>query len=66
VEDLGERGDPPDYSHITAVPYVDAATLDNRMRGYYRSAINKLEELYPTINYFKNRVFRNLETWLAG
>lgn len=66
VNDQGECGDPPDYSHVTAVPYVDAMTLDNRMRGYYRSAIEKLQERYPDVNYYRNRAFRNLESWLAG
>jgi hypothetical protein len=66
VNDHGECGDPPDYSHVTAAPYVDAMTLDNRMRGYYRSAIAKLQERYPNVNYYRHRAFRNLESWLAG
>jgi hypothetical protein len=62
--DGGERGDPPDYSHITAVCYVDSATLDNRMRGYYTSAIRQLKKDYPHIKYFEHRVLRNLAEWL--
>jgi hypothetical protein len=26
--------DIPDFSHISCIPYVDAITLDKRMRGY--------------------------------
>lgn len=62
--DEGERGDPPDYSHIISVCYVDSATLDNRMRGYYASSIRLLKKAYPDIKYFEHRVFRNLAEWV--
>jgi len=34
LNDKGEHSDIPDFSHISCIPYVDAITLDNRMRGY--------------------------------
>ncbi|HEU4712579.1 MAG TPA: hypothetical protein VFS76_13485 [Pyrinomonadaceae bacterium] len=65
VGDGGQRGDPPDYSHVTAVPYVDSATLDNRMRAYCLSAIRKLEKQYPKHEFIAHCcVLRNLEEWL--
>ena len=34
VNDEGQRGDSPDFSHIITAPYVDYVTLDRRMAGY--------------------------------
>jgi len=34
LTDSGEDSDIPDFAHIDCVPYVDAITLDRRMRGY--------------------------------
>jgi hypothetical protein len=56
IADLGEPGDPDDYAHISAVPYVDAATLDNRMRGYYDGAIARLQKQFPKSDLSENRV----------
>jgi len=64
VNDGGQRGDPPDYSHVSAVPYVDSATLDNRMREYYSRAVKALQKEYPDVPCFTPRVFPNLKAWL--
>lgn len=34
LTDGGEDSDIPDFAHVDNVPYVDAITLDRRMRGY--------------------------------
>ena len=38
VTDSGEESDIPDFAHVDCVPYVDAITLDRRMRGYVEQA----------------------------
>jgi hypothetical protein len=64
IGDQGQRGDPQDYSHVSAIPYVDSATLDNRMRGYYTSAKQRLERQYNDIPYLETLVLPNLQSWL--
>jgi hypothetical protein len=34
LTDIAKDSDIPDFAHISCVPYVDAITLDKRMRGY--------------------------------
>jgi hypothetical protein len=34
LTDIAKESDIPDFAHICCVPYVDAITLDNRIRGY--------------------------------
>jgi hypothetical protein len=45
--DQGQRGDPPDFAHITVTPYVDAITLDGRVSNYVRIATRRLVQIDP-------------------
>jgi hypothetical protein len=64
VGDRGERGDISDFSHMTAIPYVDAITLDRRMADYCRRAARKLDRRYPDVGYSATKIFNNLAEWL--
>lgn len=55
LTDNGEDSDIPDFAHISCVPYVDAVTLDNRMRGY----VDQVDRSIGT--NFSQKVHRNLE-----
>ena len=55
LTDSGENSDIPDFAHISCLPYVDAITLDNRMRGY----VAQVDKSIGT-NYSKN-IYRNLD-----
>jgi hypothetical protein len=57
--DVPEVGDFVDLNLIFAVPYVDAATLDNRMREYCSQAAGSLVRLGLVVDY-RNRLYRNL------
>lgn len=57
--DVPETADFSDLAQISAIPYVEAATLDNRMRHYVSSASRKLVKLGATQNY-ANRIYENL------
>jgi hypothetical protein len=53
--DVGEKSDIPDFAHISCIPYVDAITLDNRMRGYVAQVdqsvgTNFSEEVYRKVD----------------
>ena len=54
VTDGGEVSDIPDFAHVDCIPYVDAITLDNRMRGYVAQSDQSLGTLYS------NKVYRNI------
>lgn len=43
--------DVSDFSHIYAIPYVDAVTLDRRMTNYVRIVAGRLHKLNPFVNY---------------
>lgn len=43
--DSPKDSDIPDFAHINAIPYVDAATLDRRMLHYFRRVVSKLRTL---------------------
>jgi hypothetical protein len=62
--DKGQKGDPPDFAHLTITPYVDAITLDARVSNYVRIATRRLMQIDPNINYDK-RIYRNLSDWLS-
>lgn len=63
--DRGGRGDIPDFSHITGVPYLDAITLDKRMADYCRRAGRRLSDHFPNSRCFPGaRIFRDLSAWL--
>jgi hypothetical protein len=38
VQDVPEDSDFEDFQHVSCIPYVDAMTLDRRMRGYVSQA----------------------------
>jgi hypothetical protein len=50
-EDVAKPGDVHDLTHVSAVPYVDAATLDNRFLSYARQAAGKLRRIDASIDY---------------
>ena len=49
--DVPEVGDFSDLAHICALPYVEAATFDRRMRHYCEVASRKLIKLGCSVNY---------------
>ncbi len=49
--DVPEAADFSDLAHVSAVPYVDAATFDRRMRHYCSAASRKTLRLGGTRNY---------------
>jgi hypothetical protein len=57
--DIPEVGDFVDLNLIFAVPYVDAATLDNRMREYCLQAARSLTRLGLAVDY-SDRLYRDL------
>lgn len=65
VQDQGQRGDPPDFAHVSVTPYVDSITLDGRVSNYVRIATRRLLQIDDRIDYDK-RVFRNLPQWLTS
>jgi len=50
-QDVPETGDFSDLAHVSAVPYVDGATLDRRMRNYCSIAARKMIRFGSTQNY---------------
>ena len=48
---IPETGDFSDLAHVAAVPYVEAATLDRRMRHYCGIASQRLSGLGFETNY---------------
>jgi hypothetical protein len=50
-QDVPETGDFSDLAHVSAVPYVEATTLDRRMRNYCSIAARKMTRLGSTHNY---------------
>lgn len=65
VTDRGQKGDPPDFAHVTVVPYVGAITLDGRVSNYVRIATGRLVEIDAEIDFDK-RLFQNLSEWLSS
>lgn len=57
--DIPERGDFADLAHIATIPYVEAATLDRRMRNYCRRAAGQMLAAGALIDY-AGRVYENL------
>lgn len=50
-EDVPETADLSDLAHVSAIPYVDALTLDRRMRHYCGVAFRKILRFGGAINY---------------
>ena len=46
VTDSGEKSDIPDFAHVDCIPYIDAITLDRRMRGYVEQANHSMSTAY--------------------
>ena len=65
VGDKPEASDIPDISHINAIPYADAATLDRRMHGYCSQVSRKLQKVQSVIDY-ADRIFPKLETLVSA
>jgi len=63
--DLPEPSDFGDLSQIFVVPYVDVATLDNRIRAYVRSASRKIVRMGGTHNFIE-RIFGNVSDVVAA
>ncbi len=59
VTDTPEAADFSDLAHVFAVPYVQAATLDRRMRHYCRVASRELVRLGCASNY-SDRIHQDL------
>jgi hypothetical protein len=57
--DVPEVGDFSDLAHIFSIPYVEAATLDNRMRAYCAQASHRLSRLPVGVDY-RDRLYRGL------
>ena len=64
VGDKPEASDIPDISHINAIPYVEAATLDRRMHGYCSQVSRKLQKVQSAIDY-AGRIFLDLKTLVS-
>lgn len=58
-DDPFDVGDFVDLNHVFAVPYVEAATLDNRMREYCYRGARRLVRLGLPVDY-RERLYRNL------
>lgn len=54
ITDGGEVSDIPDFAHVDCIPYVDAITLDNRMRGYVEQTDQSLGTQYS------NKIYRHI------
>jgi len=59
--DVPETGDFSDLAHVCALPYVDAATFDRRMRHYCDAASRKLLML-ACVNDYRDRIHQDLGT----
>ncbi len=62
--DRPQVGDFGDLGHIFAIPYLDVATLDNRIRAYLRIASRKIIRMGGLHN-FSDRVCRDLAEVMA-
>lgn len=58
-DDIPEAGDFTDLALVSAIPYVDAATLDNRMREYCRRGSRKMMKFGAMHNY-SDRLYANV------
>lgn len=58
-QDMPEVGDFVDLNFVFAVPYVEAITLDRRMREYYSRAARRLVRGGLSVDY-RDRLYRDL------
>lgn len=61
TKDKMKENDIQDFAYLYAIPYVDAITLDRRIRGYAASVAQRLKKLNPDVDY-TNRLFQNFES----
>jgi hypothetical protein len=59
LSDNPEAGDFVDFALISAIPYVDAVTLDRRMRTYVEQASRKMLKVNAAVNY-RDRVYEDV------
>jgi hypothetical protein len=59
LNDNPEAGDFVDLALISAIPYVDAVTLDRRMRTYVEQAARKMLKVNAAVNY-RDRVYEDV------
>lgn len=59
VTDKMKDNDTPDFAYLYAIPYVDAVTLDRRIRGYATAVVRRLNKLNPGVDY-TGRIFPNI------
>jgi hypothetical protein len=55
LTDSGKESDIPDFAHLSCVPYCDAITLDNRMRGYVAQVDHSIQTDHS------RKIFRNID-----
>lgn len=55
LTDSSEESDIPDFAHVSCVPYCDAITLDNRIRGYIAQVDHSIGTEYS------KKVYRNVD-----
>ncbi len=64
LNDVPEAGDFSDLAHVYALPYVESATLDRRMRHYVRIGSECVLARGGLVNYTE-RVYENLATFIG-
>ncbi len=57
--DVPQVGDFSDLAHVCALPYVEAATFDRRVRHYCGVASGKLLKFGCSVDY-RTRIYENL------
>lgn len=62
-QDIPEAADFSDFAHVGAIPYVDAATLDNRMRHYCGVASQRILRAGGAHDY-SERLYRDLRDFV--
>jgi hypothetical protein len=58
--DIPLDSDIPDFTHVFAIPYVDARTIDRRMMHYLQTVTKKLRKINPAIEYDR-QTYRRIE-----
>lgn len=61
--DIPEAADFSDLAHVAAIPYVDAGTLDRRMRHYCSVASRKITRLGGACSY-DDRLYRDVAEFM--
>ena len=58
--DIPSDSDMPDFAHLFAIPYVEAATIDRRMMHYFQTVTKRLQKINPAIQYDR-QTYRNID-----